>query len=137
MKKLILLLAVVSTLAFLGCGQKASDSHNAETPAADTHADTHAADHSAADADVAAAAYAVGDEVTLAGTIGCGHCNFSAGEGCSAAVQTADGGIYILDVEESSEAFQARMSGKPVEVVGTISAIGEDASTVTVASIKL
>ena len=73
-----------------------------------------------AEADIAHAP-AAGTEVTLTGSLGCGHCTFGKGEACAVAVQTADGGVYILrGVEESSELFEDRMSGKEIRVVGTL-----------------
>jgi hypothetical protein len=62
-------------------------------------------------------------EVTLAGTVGCGHCNFGKTSECSSAIQTADGQITVLDgVSTDSELWKLREeNSKPAEVTGTLS----------------
>lgn len=60
-------------------------------------------------------------EVLVTGTLGCGHCTYNQGETCSAAMQTADGTVYILDgVTTDEEAFNQRFSGKEIVAVGTV-----------------
>lgn len=61
-----------------------------------------------------------GQEVTITGKLGCGHCNYHVGTSCSAAVQTAEGGIYVLDVAEDSEWFENRYDGLDLKVTGTV-----------------
>lgn len=61
-----------------------------------------------------------GQEVTVSGKLGCGHCNYHVGTTCSAALQTADGGIYVLDVAEDSEWFQDRYDGLDLKVTGKV-----------------
>lgn len=61
-----------------------------------------------------------GQEVTVSGTLGCGHCTYHVGTSCSAALQTADGGIYVLDVAEDSEWFQDRYDGLNLKVTGKV-----------------
>lgn len=121
MKNLILMLAAVSLLAFLGCGEKGGDANEAAETAETTAGTAHGADdghgHDHADAQVA---HTVGDAVKLSGTLGCGHCNFSTGDGCSAALQTTDGVVYILDVDQGHEAFQNRMDGGSAQVAGAV-----------------
>lgn len=75
-----------------------------------------------------------GQEVTLQGQLGCGHCNFHMGETCSAALQVAEGLVIILDVSEDHELYTDRFSGRRVEVVGTVAAIDELGTHVDVTS---
>lgn len=79
-------------------------------------------DHPGSTAAGSAEKLPTGTEVTLAGTMGCGHCNFQVGSSCSAAMKTADGHIVIFDnVPSESEMFQKRMEGGPINVAGVIS----------------
>ena len=80
------------------------------------------------------AAYELGQEVTLKGQLGCGHCNFQTGETCSAALQVAEGPVVILDVAEDHELFTDRFSGKQIEVVGTVASVDDAGTHVEVAS---
>lgn len=68
----------------------------------------------------------VGAEVQLAGTLGCGHCSFSKGDRCSAAVQTADGDIVVLDVADDHELYAERFSGRAVTVDGAVAKRADD-----------
>lgn len=61
-----------------------------------------------------------GQEITVSGTLGCGHCTYHVGDSCSAALQTKDGAIYILDVAQDSPWFQNRYSGLHLEVTGKV-----------------
>ncbi len=75
--------------------------------------------------------------VTLTGKTGCGHCTFHKGESCAAALQTADGKIYLLDnIGPETDLFKKRMDGVPVTVTGTV-AEREGDFHVTVASHEL
>ena len=57
--------------------------------------------------------------VTLAGSVGCGHCTFGTVNACAAAVKTADGIVHVLDgVDPTSQLFTERKSGVPVQVTG-------------------
>jgi len=57
---------------------------------------------------------------TVSGAMGCGHCNFQLTPACAAAVQTADGTVWILEgVDEQSELFQHRKDLGMVHVTGT------------------
>jgi hypothetical protein len=62
-------------------------------------------------------------DVTLAGTVGCGHCNFGKTGECSSAIQTADGQVTVIDgVSHDSELWKLREeNAKPAEVTGTLS----------------
>lgn len=111
MKPFVLMLALVS-LVVLGCGgeQQASDqpktSNETQTPPA------------ASDPSSAVSSTSEGAEMTVAGTLGCGHCTYHVGDACSAALKTADGKLYILDVDQDSELFTERLSGNQVVVTG-------------------
>jgi glucose/arabinose dehydrogenase len=61
-----------------------------------------------------------GQEVTVSGTLGCGHCTYHLTDSCSAALQTADGGTYILDVGEDSPWFDKRYDSLNLKVTGTV-----------------
>jgi hypothetical protein len=62
------------------------------------------------------------DEIQLAGTLGCGHCNFHATSECAATVKTATGAVYVLDgVDEKSDLWQKRLEpGHTITVVGKV-----------------
>ena len=60
-------------------------------------------------------------EVQLAGTLGCGHCNFHTTTECAAAMKTAGGEVYVLDgVTEKSPLFENRMKGGAITVIGKV-----------------
>lgn len=60
-----------------------------------------------------------GESVTLEGSLGCGHCTHQMGTSCSAALQTADGTVYILDGMTDGDApFDKRFDGLKMKVVG-------------------
>jgi hypothetical protein len=60
-------------------------------------------------------------EVQLAGTLGCGHCNFHTTSECAAAMKTANGDVYVLDgVTEKSPLFENRMKGGNITVIGNV-----------------
>lgn len=114
-----LLIALLAIFALAACSSGGGDS-----------ATTQATDHSAAATDEAtpatettaevAKAPIMTGEVELAGKLGCGHCTHGIGDGCSAAVQTADGAIYILeDMAAGAEPFDQRFDGKEIVVRGT------------------
>lgn len=65
-------------------------------------------------------------EVQLAGTLGCGHCNFHVTPDCAAAVKTASGEIYVLDgVQEGSDLWEKRIEpAHQITVTGAI--LGSD-----------
>ncbi len=57
--------------------------------------------------------------VTVTGTLGCGHCNFHIGESCSAAIQTADERVYILDgLAAGDDLYDHRFDGGRYQVTG-------------------
>ena len=102
--------------ALAACSSGGGDSATQETATQETATADHATE---APAEVAAAPVMTG-EVELTGTLGCGHCAHGIGEGCSAAVQTADGAIYILEeMGAGDEPFEQRFDGKQITVRGT------------------
>jgi hypothetical protein len=70
-------------------------------------------------AGVVVAGEAKKDEVELQGKIGCGHCNYHKGDGCSVGLKTGDGKIYLLD-NASKELMDARFDGGKLQVKGTV-----------------
>jgi len=114
------ILLILALVGVVGCGQEAAE-NNTEQAA------EHVEDAAPADTEAAVAStVSVGDELTLAGTAGCGHCNFQYGEGCAMAMKDANGIVYILDgIDEDTEAFNQRMSGKEITVVGKVTETGE------------
>ena len=110
MRALVSICAVAICFAMVGCGGEAQE-EVAETPAAEE------IDHSGHDHAAPAE-----EAITLAGTTGCGHCNYHVTESCAAAMQTAAGDIFVIDdVDEADALWAARMEGKPVTVVGSVS----------------
>lgn len=106
MKTLTLSLALALVLA--GCSGK--------EPGADT---ASRSEEPAASATPAADAASGQQVVTLTGTIGCGHCTFEVVDRCHAAMTTPDGVVYLLEgVDQESELFTERFSGKEIRVVG-------------------
>jgi len=134
------ILSVISVLvlcfSIVACGgQSESSDQSAATAGSAEHSESavdatqHAEQHAehAEEAAAAALSYAVGDKVELTGVAGCGHCTYHIGDGCSMAME-ADGVVYILDgIDADTEAFNQRMSGKSITVVGTLSSDGEPA----------
>lgn len=111
----MLTISLVALLALAACSSGSQD--QAAEPAANQA--TEATTPTTETTDMAAPAVMTG-EIEIAGTLGCGHCTHSIGESCSAAVQTADGAIYILEgVAAGDELFEDRYSGKTVTVRGT------------------
>lgn len=102
-------LLAATTLAACGGGGSAEQAEPA--PQVQTPAET--APETAAPAQTAS--------VTLEGTLGCGHCAHSIGTSCSAAVQTADGKVYILqEMAAGSEPFDQRFGQKTIRVTGSV-----------------
>lgn len=111
----MLLIAFLAVFALAACSSGGGDSATDETtPAAE--AESHG--EAGTEAEVATANVLTG-EIEIAGKLGCGHCTHGIGEGCSAAVQTADGAIYILEgMAEGAEPFDQRFDGKQITVRG-------------------
>lgn len=123
MKRIPVILAMAVLAA--GCADKSADDAAARMQeGADMAKDAAAeATDMAGDAmdETADAAMAMVDEngmVTVAGTVGCGHCNYGMGESCSAAMKSADGTVYLLEGVDETPVFEERKSGKAIQVVG-------------------
>ncbi len=70
---------------------------------------------------VAPASYEGAETTTLTGSLGCGHCTHQVGTSCSAALQTADGTIYVLDGMSAGDVpFDKRFDGITLKVVGKV-----------------
>lgn len=59
------------------------------------------------------------EETTVEGKLGCGHCNYEVGKGCSAAIKSADGKVYLID-KPSKEMMKARMKTPEAKVTGKV-----------------
>ena len=123
MKFLNGLCALALAFALIGCGNKAQQ-EQAATPPEGTQSQPAATETAPA---TDTATESAGTPVTLTGLVGCGHCNFSKTDHCSAAIQTAAGDVYVIDgVTTDSELWKLREeNAKNCEVVGTV-AKGED-----------
>ena len=135
MMKYLTTFTALTLLLIAGCSSGGSSdqaANNAQTNAT-TEEHTNVADMpkeaidsaKEAAAKVEQASMPEGQEVTVTGTLGCGHCNYHVGTSCSAAIQTADGVIYVLDVPQDSEWFQNRYDGGDLKVTGKIHHEGE------------
>lgn len=128
-----LLISLLALFALAACSTGGSDTATQE--AVQTPADTETATP-AETTEIAAASVQTG-EIEIVGTVGCGHCTHSIGEGCSAAVQTADGAVYILeDLAAGDEPFEQRFDGKSITVRG-VSVERDGIGYVTVAGFEL
>lgn len=111
-----LIFSLVALLALAACSSGGND-QTAE-PAADQAAEATTTPAETDAAGTTTAEVRTG-EIEIAGTLGCGHCTHSIGENCSAAVQTADGAVYILEgLAEGDEPYDDRFSGKTITVRG-------------------
>ena len=64
---------------------------------------------------------AAGGQVTLAGTLGCGHCTYHVTSECSPCIKTAAGAVYVIDgAGEGSELMEKRFDALEVAVVGSV-----------------
>ena len=125
MRFLNICLVLVLFLAF-GCAEQSGDQAAETTQETTAEPKEEAAGHDAGTEAVAASAVSVGDELTLTGTAGCGHCTYAKGTSCAMAMQVADGTVYILDgIEEDTEAFNQRTDGLEISVVGKVTDTGD------------
>jgi hypothetical protein len=129
--RILSILLVLALIGVVGCTQQASEGtgdQQAVTTKEEAPAKTEA---------VAAMAVNVGDELTLTGTAGCGHCNFHIAESCAMAMQVADGTIFLLDgIGEDTEAFNQRTKGMEITVIGKVTEAG-DANRLAVDSYEM
>jgi hypothetical protein len=124
------ILLVLAWIGFVGCTQKAADDAGGQQATAENAAPakTEAA---------VAMTVNVGDELTLTGTAGCGHCNFHIAESCAMAMQVADGTVFLLDgIDEDTEAFNQRTKGMEITVIGKVTEAG-DANRLAVESYEM
>lgn len=136
MKYLLTLFAITLLAAAAGCS---SGGDSAETASTEAGTKEHGAVEAAKEvvAQTEARQLEEGAEITVAGKLGCGHCTYHVGEGCSAAIQTAEGSVFILDVAEESEWFQNRFEGASLEVTGKVQHRGADVLLQTSSIIEL
>lgn len=133
MRSLVRLSLFVVLAAAFGCSGGGEKEHAADTAHDATHAPATPAPEPAPAADAAA-----GAEVSLAGTLGCGHCTFKTTSDCAAAVKTAEGEVYILDgVAEGSELWTARETGGEIALVGSVSEAEDHLKHVALTSFEL
>ena len=118
MRKLLISLLALTALA--ACSSGGNDSTTREA----AQAPVETANPIAETTETTAAGVQTGD-IEVAGTVGCGHCTYSIGEECSAAVRTADGAIYILEgVGDGDELFFVLRGNATVESsFGAITAV--------------
>jgi hypothetical protein len=122
---------VLALVALAGC-QPASKEAQTEKPSAAPAAEQ-------ASATTEAATTASAQPVTLSGTVGCGHCNFGKTSECSAAIQTADGNVTVIDgVTHDSELWKLREeNATPAEVTGTVAQGPDGLQHMQMASYKI
>lgn len=111
--------ALLVAVTLTACGGGGGGSAEQPAPAAqvETPAETPAPAETVADTTAAAQTASI----TFEGTLGCGHCDHQIGTSCSAAVQTADGKVYILqEMAAGSEPFDQRFGHKPIRVTGSV-----------------
>ncbi len=126
--KYLLTLFIIALLAVAaGCSSE-GESQQASGDATNQGTKQHSAVEAAREAVAKTEARQLeeGAEITVAGTLGCGHCTYHVGESCSAAIQTTDGAVFILDIAEESEWFQNRYDGTTLEVTGKVQHRGSD-----------
>lgn len=129
MRSLVRLTLLVVLAAAVGCSGGSGEKEHA---AGSAHDATHAP------ATPPAETMTSGSEVSLAGTLGCGHCAFTTTTECAAAVKTAEGVVYILDgVAEGSELWNARETGGEITLVGTVSEAEDHLKHVALTSFEL
>lgn len=111
-----------------GCGGSSSDQAPADSNAEHAAAGDHAASDHAGNAPEAGqqppAAHVIpaGTEVTLTGTVGCGHCTYQIGNSCSTAMKTSDGIVWILDgIGPGNELFENRFDAGEITMAGVVS----------------
>jgi hypothetical protein len=113
MRKVLLFVSAAVITAGCASQETGEPAAKAEAPATETTpsiTETMPAETMPAEAELA----------TVSGTMGCAHCNFQLTPTCAAAVQTADGVVWILEgVDEQSELFQHRKDLGMVNVSGT------------------
>lgn len=127
------LIMVVGGSLLAGCGGGASDTASKSGSATGDHGSADATeapangDHAMGSADANSSAppahvIPAGTEVTLTGTVGCGHCTYQIGNSCSTAMRTSDGIVWILDgIGAGNELFENRFDAGEITMAGTVS----------------
>ncbi len=116
--------------AFSACSGGASSDQNSQSAESAVHDTSAEQGNSTAKSAIDEAKAAVarteqaqlpeGGEITITGILGCGHCTYHVTDTCKAAVRTADGSVFILDVAQDSPWFQNRYSGARLEITGKV-----------------
>ncbi len=122
-------------LGLIACsGETQSDAKTAAQDAAKSaeetmeHATNKAAEVTGKVADQAAQILPAGREIELSGTMGCGHCNYQVGNSCSAALQTADGTVVIIDgISHDDDLYKNRFDQEEITFKGIVSYDGDQA----------
>jgi hypothetical protein len=122
MRQFVSILTITVALTLAGCSGSQDESSSGTDQAAGSAAETVA--ETAEKAADTAATMSAAEPVAIAGTLGCGHCTHHIGTHCTAAVQTADGAVYIIDGAKSGhELYDQRFDGKDVKVTGAVSEV--------------
>jgi hypothetical protein len=135
-RSILSILAVALVFAWAGCSKNAPEHQEA---ASQMHGDAHAGQTDASQTTTPDESQAAtgGAEVSLAGTLGCGHCNYHVATECAAAIKTASGDVYLIDnADKDSELFQKRYDGIQVTVNGNVSET-DDVNHITMTSYKV
>jgi len=75
--------------------------------------------------------------VTVAGKLGCGHCNFHVKDSCSLAMQVDDGTVYLLEAgDRQDELMEVRLDQPAVTVTGRVAEV-DGRKVITTESVKL
>jgi len=130
MKELSFALGIALVVGLMGC-QGAGKQATEENAAAQHPAGEQAATQTPPAGEAQA--------VTLAGNVGCGHCNFGKTSECSSAIQTADGTVTVIDgVSTDSELWKLREENmKPAEITGTIAQGPDGLQHIQITSFKI
>ena len=120
MTKLFSALCAVVLIAGCGGGSGSETAEQTEDAANTAHEEAMEQTQDQA-ALVAPASYDGAETTTLTGSLGCGHCTHQVGTSCSAALQTADGTVYVLDGMDAGDVpFDKRFDGITLKVVGKV-----------------
>lgn len=124
MLRLALTMALIAAGGTLvGCGGSGDAPASDQQPGDATHGEMSATSDATTDAGDAMGHTA--SPVTVAGAVGCGHCNYHMTESCQVVVKTDAGTYVVVDgVDRNGELWNERFSGKHLEVVGAMTEAG-------------